>query len=144
MPVEFRTLVALGVLVVGGSLVCAWGRHWLDENPRQRDQTHSAPAIVAGNSDASGMGAAGPTAQWRRTVDGWERADLWLQRRESAASGLTAPNHQPHPHPFWLVGLEVLAATASLSLGRSSARPATPRRRRTDWPAAATAVAATA
>ena len=51
------------------------------------------------------------SVQWRRTVNGWERAELWhIGRLEVDDPDVTAPNPLPGLHPAVLAGLMFSAA----------------------------------
>ena len=81
-------------------------------------------------SIAQAQSTAGPSAsiQWRRTVNGWERADLWptasfsnasaTQRREN---GPTAPLAEPGIHPIFVAAL-MLCAAGLLAIGAGQTR----------------------
>ena len=62
------------------------------------------------------------TVQWRRTVNGWERADLWqvgsLSPRASQVgeSTATAPSPPPEVHPIFVAAF-LLAAAALMAVG---------------------------
>ena len=67
--------------------------------------------------------------QWRRTVNGWERADLWqvgdlspqtTTEREGTA---TAPLPPPQVHPILVAGF-LLAVAGLLAIGGGSSSPA--------------------
>lgn len=64
---------------------------------------------------------------WRRTVNGWERADLWnvgsfAQGAMAVRGGPTAPLPTPGIHPIF-VALLLLSAAGLLSIGEQKRAP---------------------
>lgn len=55
----------------------------------------------------------GNSAAWRRTVNGWERADLWPKTTHCQNVSPT-PRSEILPHPLVLAGFVGLASTAAL------------------------------
>ena len=68
--------------------------------------------------------AADASVQWRRTVNGWERADLWetgTSTSSSTVNGPTAPLPVPHAHPVFVAAL-MLTAAGLLAIGAGDSR----------------------
>ena len=65
------------------------------------------------------------SVQWRKTVNGWERADLWqVGRLASDTTDVAAPLPLPGLHPMLLAGL-MFAAAGLLAVPTSGSDPQT-------------------
>ena len=76
---------------------------------------------------AQGPPPAESSVQWRRTVNGWERADLWhvgsfAQSSLAIRSGPTAPLPTPGLHPIF-VALLLLGTAGLLAIGERNRAP---------------------
>lgn len=80
-----------------------------------------SPAPIPAQSDDTSA------AQWRRTVDGWERADLWdLTTADEEIAPPSPPWRVVWPHPLVIACLQAAVALALLRFPRPKGLAATP------------------